>query len=276
MMRVEQSYDDVVLERNKANQNISKEVPYLVFEARDEDEALDAVYEEAPKFIGNLSYDRMSTAKREDNNTFRVTVYYIYDENSDPSGGGSDGEADYQFDTGGGTRHVERSIRTVSTTPSSEAYPGGINTDDDGHINGIDITMPVFNFSETHIFPPSRVSTSYKKALMEQTGKVNNSSFRGFNAGEVLCLGVSGSRRGDSSEDNWAITFKFAVSQNQSNIRIDALTVPSKQGWDYLWVQYKSAEVSQGGKTKKVKVPRAAFVEQVYEKGNFGALGIGS
>jgi hypothetical protein len=43
--------------------------------------------------------------------------------------------------------------------------------------------MPVYNFSETHFFKKSKVSTSFKKKIMELTGKVNNSSFKGFAKG---------------------------------------------------------------------------------------------
>ena len=43
------------------------------------------------------------------------------------------------------------------------------------------------------------------------TGKVNDASFKGLDAGECLFLGASGSKRG---EKDWEIAFRFAGSEN--------------------------------------------------------------
>ena len=66
------------------------------------------------------------------------------------------------------------------------------------NVEGVDIAIPVYNFSETHYKSAASVSTSYRLALFRVTGTVNSSSFRGFAAGEVLFLGASGSRRGET------------------------------------------------------------------------------
>jgi len=146
--------------------------------------------------------------------------------------------------------------------------------DNEGNVNGVDIAMPVMNFSEPHYFSPGRVSTSYKKRIAELTGCVNNGSFKGYAAGEVLFLGASGSRRGKSSKDYWEITFKFAVSPNNVNLRIGTLNITDKKGWDYLWVRY--ADDVSTDRRALIKKPVAAYVEKVYEQVNFSGLGIGS
>jgi len=61
----------------------------------------------------------------------------------------------------------------------------------------VDITVPVYSFSETHYNSLAFVTESYKQTLFGLTGKVNNAAFKGFAAGEVLFLGASGSKRGD-------------------------------------------------------------------------------
>jgi len=48
--------------------------------------------------------------------------------------------------------------------------------------------------------------------------------------------------------------------------------VSEKKGWDYLWVRY--ADDLEDGETL-VKKPIAAYVEKVYERKDFGLLGIG-
>ena len=167
------------------------------------------------------------------------------------------------------------SIRALRRCPELRRTPritGAISVDSEGNVNGIDITMPVMNFSETHYFRASKVTTAYKKRLAELTGTVNNGKFKGYAPGEVLFLGASGSRRGKHSDDDWEITFRFAVSPNRENLKIGDLTIKEKLGWDYLWVRYAD-EVSSDQKSL-VKKPESAYVERVYQAADFGGLGI--
>ena len=101
--------------------------------------------------------------------------------------------------------------------------------------------------------------------------KVNSGSFKGLAAGECLFLGASGSMRAGG---DWEITFKFAGSPNRTNIRVGDITVPSKKGWEYLWVKYSEQEDTAAKAI--VQRPVAAYVEKVYDDGDFGALGIGT
>ena len=87
--------------------------------------------------------------------------------------------------------------------------------------------------------------------------------------GEVLFLGASGSQRG---EDDWEITFRFAASPNVTGLTVGPITGIAKRGWEYLWVRYSDAEDQH----VLVKQPIAAYVEKVYDEGNFAGLGIGS
>jgi len=110
-----------------------------------------------------------------------------------------------------------------------------------------------------------------KAAYFSLTGKVNDAAFKGLAAGECLFLGASGSKRG---EEDWEITFRFAASLNRTGISVGSITGIAKKGWEYLWVRY--ADVEDAGSNTLVKQPVAAYVEQVYEYGNFAALGIGT
>jgi hypothetical protein len=47
-------------------------------------------------------------------------------------------------------------------------------------VEGVDITVPVYNFSETHYLPAASISGDYKASLFNLTGKVNAGSFKGF------------------------------------------------------------------------------------------------
>lgn len=185
------------------------------------------------------------------------------------------GENIFSFDTGGGTQHIAQSKETVSShAPSGSSPPdfgGAIGVTADG-VEGVDITVPVFQFSETHYFTNDQVTPSYKGTLFSLTGKVNSGAFKGFQAGEVLFLGASGARRGTDPDDDWEITFRFAASPNAIGISVGDISGISKKGWEYLWVRY--ADQEDTGSHAIVKRPVAAYVERVYDEGSFAGLGI--
>ncbi len=183
------------------------------------------------------------------------------------------GESSFSFDTGGGNQHVTQSLGTVGAyaAPGGTApnFRGAIGVTQDS-VEGVDVTVPVYSFSETHSLAASAVTGAYKAALFFLTGAVNNAPFKGFAAGEVLFLGASGSKRG---QDDWEITFKFAASPNATGLVVGDITGIAKKGWEYLWVRYADAEDTSA--RVLVKKPVAAYVEQVYPYGNFAGLGIG-
>lgn len=187
---------------------------------------------------------------------------------------GIENDSQYTFETGGGTVHITQSLSTIARyAASGETAPdfgGAIGVNGD-NISGTDITVPVYNFAETHRIPVGLVTSSYKLALFAATGKTNGSSFKGFSAGEVLFLGASGSRRG---LEEWEISFKFAASPNVTNLNLGTITVSSKKGWEYMWVRFR--DEPDGTAKALVKRPVAAYVERVYESADFSTLGIGT
>lgn len=186
-----------------------------------------------------------------------------------------EGESTFQFDTGGGTRHITQSLATVSryapTGKTASDFQGAIGVTHDS-VEGVDITVPAYHFSETHYLPDSQVTLSYRAALFGLTGKVNDADFKGLSAGECLFLGAAGSQRGFG--EDWEITFRFAASPNTSSLTVGPITGIAKKGWEYLWVRY--ADVEDPAAKAIVKQPVAAYVEKVYEDGDFSQLGIGA
>jgi hypothetical protein len=184
------------------------------------------------------------------------------------------GDSSFSFDTGGGTQHITQSLATVGGyAPPGQTPPnfgGAIGVTGDS-VEGVDVTVPVYNFTETQYIDAALVTGAYKAALFYLTGTVNNAPFRGFAVGEVLFLGASGSRRG---QEDWEITFRFAASPNVSGLVVGSITGINKRGWEYLWVRYADAEDTAA--KALVKRPVAAYVEQVYPYGDFAGLGIGT
>jgi hypothetical protein len=182
------------------------------------------------------------------------------------------GQSQFSFETRGERQHISQSIETVSShaaTGQPPDFKGAIGVTQEGKIEGTDITVPVYSFSETHYF--SSVSDTYKGTLFSLTGKVNDAAFKGLNAGEALFLGAAGSKRGD---DPWQIKFLFAGSPNMSNLSVGDMTGIAKKGWEYLWAQYRTVE--QASPKLLVRRPLYAYVEKVYREGDFSQIDIGT
>jgi len=252
----------------------SAELLYTVRGTADEAEVQTALDDESPLFFhglvrqpGTVEPVHVDT-DNPDSCIWTGTVNYAPWQQSDPP---QTGDSQFSFDTGGGTQHITQSIQTIGKYAASGTPPdfkGAIGVTHD-NVEGVNITIPVYNFSETHYLADAVVTGAYKGTLFNLTGKVNAGAFKGFAAGEVLFLGASGSKRG---EDDWEITFRFAGSPNRTNITIGDITGINKKGWEYLWVRYEDAE--DAAAQTLVKKPTAAYVEKVYEEGNFAGLGI--
>ena len=275
-IRVEEAYGEHDETINAKGDVTEIAIPYLAFGASDESEALAAV-RQAARPVSGMSLESVEVMERINGDTWKAKAVYEADEDgeNDSDTDEDDDTSSFAFDTGGGTMHRNQSIKTVGRFPSTAPdFGGAIEVDNEGNVNGVDVTMPVLNFTETHAMAGSRVSTSYKKTLAARTGTAHTSSFRGFSAGEVLFLGASGTKRSKKATAPWEITFRFAVSPNQASLSVGDLRVSGKKGWDYLWVRY--ADKVSDNRKNLVKKPVAAYVEQVYPEGDFGNLGLGN
>lgn len=250
------------------------EIAYVVSEAADEAEVRAAAVASIPATYEGLPRVSITLDERLNNDTWKVIARF--EKPKYPGQGGTPAQPAFSFDTGGNTRKITQSLSTIGAYGSGAYTPpdfkGAINVAGNGAnmtVDGVDIVIPTFNFSETHYLADSVVTWAYRYTLFALTGKVNDAGFRAFGAGEVLFMGASGSQRGD---DNWEITFNFAASETKSGLVVGDIAIPQKRGWEYLWVRY-----GQDADANAIaEVPKAAYVEQVYEYGEFSALGIGT
>jgi len=258
--------------------NLSVEFSYQVRGTASDVDAKNAMLGEAPSSYQYLARQSsqiepvVMDTSNPDGCIWNGTVRYARSsQDSEPP---ETGESTFSFDTGGGTQHVTQSISTVNKyAPAGKTAPdfgGAIGVTHDS-VEGVDITTPVYNFSETHYLAASVVTGAYKAALFNLTGKVNNASWNGFAAGEVLFLGASGSKRGD---EDWEISFRFAASPNHDGLTVGDITEIDKKGWEYMWVRYADAE--DAAAKAIVKKPVAVYIEKVYEEGDLSGLGIGT
>lgn len=193
-------------------------------------------------------------------------------------------EPSESFDTTGGQEHITQSKQTIgaynleSDENDAPGYGGAIGVTSDNNVEGLDRVSPAYQFALKHFFTDEQVTIAYRRVLFQLTGKVNNTSFKICAAGECLFLGASGTR--NVSTGKWEITFRFAGSANidgtveDPGIVIQGIEVPSKKGWEYLWIQYINIEDSAAKALGKR--PVAVYVEKIYEDGDFSTLGIGT
>ncbi len=249
------------------------EVPYLVRGAADEAEVKVAITAETPMFYAGLLRKAVEISEHITADTWKVNVRY---ERPEPGEEGTpEPDPTFSFDTGGGSQHITQSLETKNKYgPSASELLGGAIGFDGENVVGVDITVPVYNFAETHYLLPEVVTESFRQLLFRATGSVNNDAFRGFQPGEVLFLGASGSRQGDDPEDLWEVTYKFAAAVNRTDIQVGDIGPIEKKGWEYMWVQY-APEVDEDVKVL-IKKPVAVYVERVYPETTFALFGIGA
>jgi hypothetical protein len=248
-------------------QGSKEDLIYLISGGEDDAQARLCVAANAPATIANPgdpttifeNYD----LEYQGGNLWIATIHYAQRTPKAP------GDTTYNFETGGGTQKITQSISTSSSYKAGggtpEDFQGAIGCTDGQRVEGVEINVPVFNFSETHYVPITLVNDSFKENLFTATGKTNNAAWRNFDIEEVLFLGASGTQRG---QDDWEITYKFAGSEGIVGATIGPFTGVNKNGWDYIWFRYQT-DVSANALIQK---PVAAYVEKVYESCNFATL----
>ena len=272
-VKVELSYAEHPKAIDKKGNYTSIEVQYLVFGVTTEEEALTAVHGKAPAESKGLPLDSIEIDTRETNDTFRVNAIYREEEvDVGDSGGDDDDETPTEsFDCGGGTKHLLYSFGQKKVYGDKDA--GGAigwngKSGDDCEIAGVDV--PTAQLRETYTKPMrvSKLTTAFKRKVAGLVGKVNSGSFKGWNAGEVMFLGMSYSTPAKKAK-KVTVTFNFAIQPNESGVRIAGKSV-TKKGFEYVWAISKT--VASSG-TPKLEV-EGIYVDQVCEYASFSGLGL--
>jgi len=253
---------------------------YLIEDASDEDAALSAMLTFAPDEInGHPRKDRECSADEiegRDGDWFGRCIYRSGTSNSS-NAPIEQGDSRFRFDTTGGTQRIYQALYGQDVYDSSgilgaDPFKGAIGVGSDGRVSGVDVTIPVYSFNETHVLSDAEVTLAYKNTLFGLTGKSNNADFRGLSAEECLFLGASGEQGGDG--EDWTIDFYFAASPELSNLTVGDITVTTKKGWEYLWIYYQAVEDATNNVL--VQQPKFAAVASVIDTDDFSGLGIGT
>ena len=246
------------------------EITYTVFDALTDTEARAALLAEAPPNYNGLPRDEQACEVEAIRGLDHIWIGNArYAKKTSNAGEGPT----FRFETRGGTQRVTQALGSTRYPNNAPNSGGAINATATS-VEGTDITVPIYTFSETHELDDGLVNNYYKGVLVTLTGRVNDAPFKGLAAGECLFLGAAGSLTDGPGSDTWSIDYAFAGSPNVTGLAVGDITGIAKKGWEYLWARYQTAEDTAA--KLLVQKPIAVYVDQVYREGNFAALGIGT
>lgn len=254
-------------------------IPYLVTGTADRREAMDAIEADAPGTV--------SVATGKDDLVFKqAQAEAQFVDVGDPDSCIWDGEAQYttrekqpvsnshvwRFDISGETQNLvapisRRAVYEVNESGYQEKVTDGRY--DDVLINngdGVDITVSVLSWTETHYLPPAYVSWRDFGRLYNLRGNVNEHQFRVFSQGEVLFKHLTGGYQ--EGDDYFELNYTFEAAPNRTAVQIRPFSGIAKHGHDYLWVETETKEVNGDKET----VPKRVYVDQVFEYVDFSDM----
>jgi hypothetical protein len=145
-------------------------------------------------------------------------------------------------------------------------------------IEGCEVYSAGMEFTISRRF--QQMTLGYLIRLLSLSATVNDRPFYGCAAGEVLFFGADGNFRQGDNDGPWSISGRFGYRKNRKLMAengIDAgggwkIEIPDVQGWNYVWFVFTETEETIGGVKYEVERPRFAYVEKVYDSGDFRAL----
>lgn len=279
MAKVEQSFEAHTKSINASGVMQSATIPYIVSDAIDEDDALQAVLEVTPQSLNGVPLSSIEISERCNESVYKVDAEY----EKDSSGGGSsddedDDALDISFSTGGGTKHIQRAIwQDVIWQAKGENFSDktliGWNgkSGEEAEYAGVDVPDANIQLTLTAKRKMKDLNTKWQRNIASVTGKVNNKTFHGWEKGEVLFEGVSLS--GKEDDENVSVSFNFSIRANEKNVVVewDENGNPislNKQGFAYVWA------VTKYDQEKEKVVTKGLFGSQVIPYADFSILGV--
>lgn len=200
---------------------------------------------------------------------------------SSSSGGGDDDDP-----PASSSRPGERTTSSYSTATATRMVSlGRIHTygsmwnsplldlqyDSDGSLkaNGVPILVSNGSYQVTHYYKSSELSETVRDKIIRCRCTVNDRTWRGWAAGQVLFTGESKTK--DPSSGYQEMTFNFQISLNATGISVGSFSV-NKDGWDVITVRaVPQISLVDGTYTKTVGVAGVG-VDRVYPRTNFSDL----
>ncbi len=260
--------------RDSNNKTTEYSMDYIVIGATTKDEALDAVFTEAPKTYNGLSFAGVSFSGYQDG---ALEISAKYQASSSASNNNGSQQDQFSWDISSNSQKIVKALGLVACK--------ALDGDDDDYktlaigwngrkgagckIEGTNILAGAMRESFTIYKKFSQINNTYKRLINSCYGKVNSKGFKGWEAGEVLFVGVSSN--GDTNRSaEIPLTFNFAIRENKKKVEIANGTYASMEGWDTLNPIMDSAP-SDDQLFPKVK---AFLIHRVYYRTDLNKLGV--
>lgn len=201
-----------------------------------------------------------------------------------PDSGGGDtstpavGESGYRFNYQAPSAHIMQSLATINAyeyfwdLPNGPPdFNGAINVvDDEGklRVEGFNLQPPPEVFTIPYTDVDDVITSAYQTTVRGLCGKVNNATFYGAAAGEIMLVRAQGERRGGL----WNLEFGFAYVPNVTGFVVGDITDIDKDGLDLMWVYYGAAK--DAAAKELVRRPIAVYIERVFERADLNDLNL--
>lgn len=191
-----------------------------------------------------------------------------------------EGSAQYSFETNLESVKINKSLGRIashfdatlqpgfSQEKVNGLFPGAINVDSEGKVNGTTIQVPVTRFKYSYRVPGANVTLAYQILIEDLSGAVNDATYKGRAAGSVR---FDGARGVVSLDGTWNLDFLFTRRPNITGVTIGGITGVNADGWDHIWPYFIPLRDDDGDITPN---PAYVFVDRIYPRANLAGLGI--
>lgn len=268
---------------DSAGENLTDgEIKYYVVGAASKSEAMAAVIANAPGEYGGMPRSGIRFDGYGSGHEIEMTAIYGSTGSSSSSGttGSEDDDPTVSFDCSGGSKHLTFSVGAQTQVFGAETIDAGGaigwngKTGSEMEITGIDVPTGQLRESYGKWFRLSSITTTKKRAWSSLVGKTNDSTFKGWNAGEAMFLGCSYSGSSDSGA-TVLVTFNFQIQENEDNATVNGNSCGAKTGFEVLSAISKTETQEVNGVIQPKVTIRAIHKSTVCKSGDFSQLGIG-
>lgn len=183
----------------------------------------------------------------------------------------------------GQTTHITHVDAAGDATHYYDDLGTGIGQNGDGTLDGVDVLEPTESLQIQIYLAPATVNSAWRSALRAYYMHVNNATWKGYGAGNLLFTGVS---YGEQRDSLMSVTFRFLarpsatltptlVGNTGGNPNPPTIT---KRGWDYYWIARGAGfDFSPGNSISDVKAGvKSAHLARVYPDANFANIPLDS
>lgn len=258
--------------------NPGRQIHYRIRGTQDESAVYNKVYLTKPLTVGSYVYNGFSVESL-GYDLWSAVVQYVHPSYTQPDKGQSEpppvGTARFQFTTKGQTEHIDRALDETALVLTHTAVDMDYAINFDGQtVHGLDRVVPKLGLVVDYTIPGAVLTPAYIGKAHYLTGRTNASTWHGFEAEEVLFMGIDA---GFEYGKDTTLAFEFAIELQDDNYYPEVLnpdppgnTPQTKKGWWYGWV-LSDFSVDNN---KPVSNIRQVQLSQIYPTGDFDLLAL--